>query len=313
MLDDQEIQRFRPNLTGHCYRMLGSIFDADDAVQEALVRAWKSAADLHDQRALHAWLYRIATNVCIDMLAERKRRARPFELGPAGTVGSPFGERPAEAWIEPALDALVVSAHGDPHERAALRERTRLAFVTALQQLPPRQRAALLLTEVLGFTAIEAADCLSLSVAAINSAVQRARARLDEGRPGSGAISDAQRAMLERYVRAFEAFDVDAMVALLHEDARLSMPPLSLWIEGPAQIERWLRGPGAHCKGSTLRAIEACGSPAFAQYRASEGGGFHAWCVIVLELRDDRIAGWNAFLSVDKLFPRFGLPLSIAR
>jgi RNA polymerase sigma-70 factor (ECF subfamily) len=293
--------------------MLGSIFDADDAVQEALVRAWKSAADLHDQRALHAWLYRIATNVCIDMLAERKRRARPFERGPAGTVGSPLDARPADEWIEPALDALVLSEHGDPHERAVLRERTRLAFVTALQQLPPKQRAALLLTEVLGFTAIEAADCLSLSVAAINSAVQRARARLDEGARGKGAIDEAQRAMLERYVQAFEAFDVEAMVALLHEDARLSMPPLSLWIEGPAEIARWLRGPGAHCKGSRLVPIEACGSPAFAQYRPSEGGGFHAWCVIVLELDDARIAGWNAFLAVDKLFPRFGLPLTIAR
>lgn len=312
-LSPAEFEQYRPNLTGHCYRMLGSVFDADDAVQETLVRAWRSVDAFEGRAALRSWLYRIATNVCLDFIAERKRRARPIEEAPASRVGDELSQRPADEWLEPIPDVAVLPAESDPHERALLKESTRLAFVAALQNLPGKQRAALLLTEVLGCSAAEAAECLEMTVPALNSAVQRARAKLENRERHAGPLTDAQQQLLERYVTAFEAFDVDALTALLHEDAKLSMPPYCLWLRGPSDIRAWLLGPGGGCRGSRLIAIEACGSPAFAQYRRSADGGYAAWALIVLELAGDRISGWNTFLDTPALFPRFGLPLALPR
>ncbi|MBX3184660.1 MAG: sigma-70 family RNA polymerase sigma factor [Polyangiaceae bacterium] len=312
MLSPVELDRHRPNLTGHCYRMLGSVFDADDAVQETLVRAWRHQDRFEERAALGSWLHRIATNVCLDLLADRKRRARPIEEGPAGKVGDTLHQRPAEEWLEPIPDAAVCSPDIDPHERLVLKERTRLAFVSALQHLPGKQRAALLLTEVVGCSAAEAAECLEMTLPALNSALQRARAKLGDLDTSSGPLTDTQARLLERYVTTFEAYDVDGLTSLMHEDATLSMPPFCLWLSGPDEIHRWLLGPGAGCRGSRLVATEACGSPAFAQYRSAPQGGHAAWALIVLELSEERITGWNAFLDVERLFPRFSLPLVLA-
>lgn len=311
MLSPVELDRHRPNLTGHCYRMLGSVFDADDAVQETLVRAWRHQDRFEERAALGSWLYRIATNVCLDLLAERKRRARPIEEGPAGKVGDPLHQRPAEEWLEPIPDDAVIAHDADPHERLLLKERTRLAFVSALQHLPGKQRAALLLTEVVGCSAAEAAECLEMTLPALNSAVQRARAKLGNLEERAAPLTATQTQLLERYVTTFEAFDLDGLTSLLHEDATLSMPPFCLWISGPEEIRKWLVGPGAGCRGSRLLPIEACGSPAFAQYRPHPGGGWAPWAIIVLELAGERITGWNAFLDTERLFPRFGLTLSL--
>lgn len=312
MLSAAEFERYRPNLTGHCYRMLGSVFDADDAVQETLVRAWRNQVGFEGRAALRSWLYRIATNVCLDFIAERKRRARPSEEGPAGQVGDALHRRPANEWLEPIPDAAVLPADADPQQRLLLEERTRLAFVAALQHLPGKQRAALLLTEVIGYSAAEAAECLDMSVPALNSALQRARTKLEglDHRTG-GPLDASQQQLLERYVAAFEAFDVDGLTQLLHEDATLSMPPFCLWLSGPAEIHRWLLGPGSGCRGSRLVPVAACGSPAFAQYRPRPGGGHLPWGLIVLELSGARITGWNTFLDAEHLFPRFGLPPSL--
>jgi RNA polymerase sigma-70 factor, ECF subfamily len=309
MASTAELEQYRPNLTGHCYRMLGSVFDADDAVQETMVRAWRNLDDFEGRAALRSWLYRIATNVCLDFIAERKRRARPIEEGPAGAVGDELVRRPAGEWLEPIPDAAVIPDDADPHEKAVLRQSTRLAFVSALQHLPGKQRAALLLTEVLGCSAIEAAETLEMTVPAINSALQRARAKLaTTGEGPGGPLSETQEQLLARYVAAFEAFDVDGMTALLHEDATLSMPPICLWLRGPAEIRRWLHGPGGGCRGSRLVPTAACGLPAFAQYRPSPDGGYAPWALIVLELSGDRITGLNTFLDAAALFPRFGMP-----
>jgi RNA polymerase sigma-70 factor, ECF subfamily len=310
-----EFEHFRPNLTGHCYRMLGSVFDADDAVQETLVRAWRSLDAFEGRSALSSWLYRIATNVCLDFIAERKRRRRPIEEGPPANLTSELldhperlEKRPHEEWVEPILDSLVLREDSDPHEKVAARQSTRLAFISALQHLPGKQRAALLLTEVLGFSAAEAADSLEISVPALNSALQRARATVSrqDGEPAS--LSAAQAELLERYVQAFEAYDVDTLKTLLRDDAKHCMPPYSLWLSGPEDIGRWMLGPGHGCRGSRLLPLEVCGLPAFAQYRPRAGGGHVPWALIVLELCDDRIRSVTNFLDTEHLFPRFGLP-----
>jgi RNA polymerase sigma-70 factor (ECF subfamily) len=312
LLDAAELETYRVALTGHCYRMLGSAFDAEDAVQETMVRAWRSLDRFDGRASLRTWLYRIATNVCLDALADRTRRARPFEESAAGTIDDPLETRPRTHWLEPIPDARALPSDSDPFERAALRQSTRLAFVAALQHLPPRQRAALLLTEVLGWSAAEVAECLESSVAAVNSAVQRARATLGsrDGARSSEPLSDAQSTLLERYVDAFHRYDVDGLVALLREDATLSMPPYTLWLRGRDPIRAWLLGRGVGCRGSRLVPTAASGSPAFGQYRAG-GDGFFPWALIVLELSGDRIAAWNAFLDTEKLFPLFGLPLRL--
>src|SRR5690606_23983079 len=247
-------------------------------------------------------------------LSDRHRRMRPMEEGEAGTIADPLVTRPRTHWLEPVPDARALPSDANPFERAALRQSIRLAFVAALQHLPPRQRAALLLTEVLGLSAAETAECLDTSVAGVNSALQRARATLASRKlpADDGALSETQANLLDRYMDAFARYDIDALVALMREDATLSMPPYTLWLRGPEAIRGWLLGPGAECRGSRLVRVEASGSPAFAQYRCDrENGGYKAWSLTVLELSGDRVAAWNAFLDTDRLFPLFDLPLRL--
>jgi RNA polymerase sigma-70 factor (ECF subfamily) len=311
------LEQYRPVLTGHCYRMLGSVVDAEDAVQEAMLRAWKGI-DRFDQRSsMKTWLYRIATNVCLDALASGdRRRTRPVELSDEpGVVHDALvlTERPRESWVEPIPDAAALPAAdaSDPEERAILRESIRLAFVAALQYLPPRQRAVLLLTQVLSFSAAEAAETLDMSVASVNSALQRARATLATRNPAvvPRALSDEQTRLVARYVAAFESYDVQALTRLLHEEATLSMPPYELWLQGHDSIARWLLSFGAGCRGSRLVPVEACGgTPAFAQYR---DGGATPWALLLLELDGERITSMTSYLDVGTLFPRFGMPMRL--
>jgi RNA polymerase sigma-70 factor, ECF subfamily len=313
--DSADLEAHRPALTGHCYRMLGSAFEAEDAVQETMVRAWKSLHRFEGRASLKTWLHRIATNVCLDALSDRSRRERPFEGGPAGSVDDPLIDRPRTHWLEPIPDARALPADADPFELVALRQSIRLAFVAALQHLPPRQRAALLLMDVLGWSAADVAECLDTSVAAVNSALQRARATLaarDATQAGE-PLPEARAALLDRYVDAFHRYDVDGLVALLREDATLSMPPYTLWLRGPEAIRAWLLGRGIGCQGSRLVPTSACGSPAFGQYRpGGPEGGHLPWALIVLELSGDRIAAWNSFLDTESLFPLFGLPAQLS-
>lgn len=219
-----------------------------------------------------------------------------------------FPQREREYWIEPVADGRAVADGLDPFERARMRQSIRLAFVAALQKLAPKQRAVLLLMEVLGWTAAEVAETLETTVAAVNSALQRARAVVGPAEAVPDELTEPQRAMLERYVAAFERYDVDTLASLLREDAAFSMPPYALWLQGPAAVRDWLSGIGIECKGSRLVATAACGSPAWGQYRVDPAGGWKPWALVVLELDGDRIAGWNSFLDVERLFPLFGLP-----
>ncbi len=311
------LEQYRPALTGHCYRMLGSVVDAEDAVQEAMLRAWKGMDRFKEQSALKTWLYRIATNVCLDTLAATERqRLRPVELSETpGVVRDDLvlTQRSREHWVEPIPDAMALPAAADsnPEERALLRESIRLAFVAALQYLPPRQRAVLLLTQVLSWSAAETAESLGMSVPAVNSALQRARATLDTRNPAvvPRALSAEQAALVARYVAAFEQYDVAALTRLLHEEATLSMPPYELWLQGHESIAKWLLSFGIGCKGSRLVPVDACGgTPAFAQYR---DGGATPWALLMLELRGDRITSMTSYLDVATLFPRFGLPMRL--
>jgi RNA polymerase sigma-70 factor, ECF subfamily len=312
-VDVAQLEAHRAPLTGHCYRMLGSVFDAEDAVQETMVRAWKSLDRFQGRSSLRTWLYRIATNVCLDALSDRSRRARPMEEGPSGSVEDQLQTRDRRHWLEPIPEARVLPSDANPFESTALRQSIRLAFVSALQHLPPRQRAVLLLSEVLGWSAVEVAECLEMSVAAVNSALQRARATVAErnGHMNNAPLSAAQSTLLDRYVEAFHRYDVDALVALLREDATLSMPPYTLWLRGPQTIRSWLLGRGAGCRGSRLLPTSASGAPSFAQYRPAPDGGHQPWALIVLELDGDGIRAWNSFLDTEKLFPLFGLPLRL--
>jgi RNA polymerase sigma-70 factor (ECF subfamily) len=311
------LEAHRPALTGHCYRMLGSIVDAEDAVQEAMLRAWKSLDRFNEQSSLRTWLYRIATNVCLDTLsATNRQRLRPLEISDTpGTVadGMPLPTRARESWVEPIPDVLALPAEAecDPAERAILRESIRLAFVAALQYLPPRQRAVLLLTQVLNWSAAESAEALDMSVAAVNSALQRARATLETRNPAvvPRALTAEQQRLVARYVEAFERYDVDALTSLLHEEATLSMPPYELWLQGHESIARWLLSFGIGCRGSRLVPVDACGgTPAFAHYRDA---GATPWALILLDIGDDRITGMTSYLDVETLFPRFGVPMRL--
>ena len=309
---EARLEQHRIELTAHCYRMLGSAFEAEDAVQETLIRAWRGYDRFEGRAALRSWLYRIATNVCLDFLSGRERRARPMDLGPAGEPDvAHLQTLPEGTWVEPVPDARVVG-DGDPAEVAQARETVRLAFVAALQHLPPRQRAALILCEVLKWQASEVAELLETSVASVNSALQRARATLgaSEIRAGDPLEPDdeEQRALLARYVEAFEAYDMDALTALLHEDATQSMPPYALWLRGRDHVVSWWFGPGAGCRGSRLVATQANGLPAFGQYRPSPNGGFDPWALQVLALSGGQVVDFTAFLDTERLFPLFGLP-----
>ena len=298
----EALEQYRRELTGYCYRMLGSAFDAEDAVQETMVRAWRSLERFEGRSALKSWLYRIATNVCFDALAGRERRARPMDLGPAQEpLFENLAELPEVTWITPLPT---------PDELTEQRESLRLAFVAALQHLPPKQRAALILCEVLHWQASEAAELLDTSVQSINSALQRARATLakaDVGEPSP--LDDDTRALLERYVSAFEEYDIDRLTELLHEDAVQSMPPISLWLQGRDNLFTWWLGPGIGCKGSKLVPVGLVnGMPAWGQYKPDPNGGREPWALIVPEVSGGRIVELTFFLDTQRLFPLFGLP-----
>ncbi len=310
--DAPSFEEHRAALTGHCYRMLGSVLDAEDAVQETMLRAWNARDRFREESSVGTWLYRIATNVCLDAIEARKRlRVRPTDLigEPTEVVdGLMLGTRPREYWVEPIPDALAIPADDglDPAAHAILRESIRLAFVAALQYLPPRQRAVLLLTQVLNWSAAEAARGLEMSVAAVNSALQRARATLDARNPSvvPRPLSSQQEELLRRYVQAFERYDIEALSRLLHEEATMSMPPYELWLRGRASIARWMLTYGIGCRGSRLLPVgQANGLPAFVQYRQ---GGAVPWAVVLLQVAGERITDLHYFLDTESLFPRFG-------
>lgn len=299
----ETLEPFRVELTGYCYRMLGSGFEAEDAVQETLMRAWKAYSSYDSSRAsLRTWLYRIATNICIDMQRSAQRRALAVDLGPAGgSLGAPLHER---VFVQPVPDALVL-----PEDQAIRRETVRLAFLAALQHLPPRQRAVLILRDVLAWQAAEVAALLSISVASANSALQRARATLrtvDPGEPLTPA-DPVQKALLSRYCEAFERHDVRTLVALLHEDATMSMPPFSWWLRGRSAISVALNDPAASCAGAWLVPVAANASPAFWQMRPGMDRPFG---LVFIDVRGGLVTGSTTFLNVPELLPLFGAPMS---
>jgi len=308
-----QLEQHRTELTAYAYRMLGSSFEAEDAVQESYLRAWKSFDAFEGRSTLRSWLYSIVTNVCLDMLGGKERRARPMDLAPARSADIPLSEAlPESAWILPVPDGRVVTEGGDPAEVVESRESIRLAFVAALQHLPPRQRAVLILREVLRWRASEVAELLDTSVASVNSALQRARATLeavgiDEAETLQPADGE-QRALLDRYVDAFERYDMDLLTSLLREDATWSMPPYDMWLRTHEDIRAWCLGPGIGCRGSRLIPTEANGMPAFGQYKPSPAGGLDPWSLQVLEISNGEIAGISFFLDTQHLFPLFGLP-----
>ncbi|HET8571033.1 MAG TPA: sigma-70 family RNA polymerase sigma factor [Candidatus Limnocylindria bacterium] len=307
------LEQHRTELTAYAYRMLGSGFEAEDAVQETFVRAWRAFDRFEGRSALRSWLYRIATNVCLDMLGSRQRRARPMDLGPASSADAPLGPMLPEAtWVEPIPDGRVIPEAADPAELVAARESVRLAFVAALQHLPPKQRAVLILREVLRWRAEEVAELMETTVASVNSALQRARATLAANRVGAAPprpMDEERRQLLARYVAAFEAYDMDRLTALLHEDANWNMPPFELWLQTHADIRAFCMGTGIGCDGSRLVPTSANGLPAFGQYKPDGNGGYTPWSLQVVELSGDRISGITFFLDTERLFPLFGLPL----
>jgi len=302
-----ELEQHRRELTAHCYRMLGSPFEAEDAVQETLLRAWKNLDRFEGRSAVRSWLYRIATNVCLDMLEGSQRRARPMDLGPAAEPIVENLRTPEVPWLQPVPDSLVA----DPAETVASRDTIRLAFVAALQHLPPRQRAVLILCEVLRWKATEVAELLETSVASVNSALQRARATMEASDlDAETPFEQPDRELLDRYVQAFERYDMEALTSLIREDAIQSMPPFDLWLRGRDDIFTWWFGPGIGCKNSrVIPTVSANGWPAFGQYKPADNGeGYEPWALQVLELAGGRIGELTFFLDTETLFPLFGLP-----
>jgi RNA polymerase sigma-70 factor (ECF subfamily) len=308
---ERELEAHRRELTGYCYRRLGSNFEAEDAVQETLVRAWKGIDQFEGRAAVRSWLYRIATNVCLDMLRGPQRRARPMDLSPALPADTPLGGKsPENTWVQPMADSRVLPTDGDPAEIAAARDSVRLAFVAALQHLPPKQRAVLILREVLRWQATEVAELLSTSVASVNSALQRARATLattdiDGGRPLQ--FDAEQEALVARYVDAFQRYDISALVALIHEDANFTMPPFEMWLKGTTDIAKWYVGQGIGCQDSRLLPIAMNGCAGFGAYKRSGPNTWDPFSIQVIEVSGGRISGLHHFLYPE-LFPAFGLP-----
>ena len=311
---ERRLEQHRSELTGYCYRMLGSPFEAEDAVQDTFLRAWRGFDRFEGRAALRSWLYRIATNVCMDMLGSRSKRARPMDFGPASAPeAANLNTLPEVTWIEP-IPTSLVTAEADPAELVAQRDTIRLAFVAALQHLPARQRAVLILCEVLRWKASEVAELLDTSVASVNSALQRARATLEErdieATDEVAPMDTDQRELLARYVDAFQRYDIDALTSLIREDATQSMPPYDMWLSGRGDVFAWWVGPGIGCRGSRVIPVEtANGSVAFGQYKPSESGsGYDPWALQVLEIAGGEIAEFTFFLSTERLFPLFGLP-----
>ncbi len=315
----EDLEHYRRELTGYCYRMLGSGLEAEDAVQETMLRAWRHADRFEGRSSHRSWLYRIATNVCIDMHRQVQRRGRPMEMGPASPPEESFlGAMLDESnWVTPICDSVACATGSDPAEIAQYRESIRLAFVAALQHLPPRQRAALILCEVLRWHVAEVAALLETSVAAVNSALQRARATLgalqQEAKPVD--LDEPDPELLRSYLDAFERYDIDRLVALLHDDAVQSMPPFAMWLRGAADIGRFMVQPGpSGCRGSRLLPTSANGCPAFGQYRRDPSGGHAPWAIQVLEISGGLIASMSLFLAPldpERLFPSFELPLHL--
>src|SRR5690606_3535856 len=305
-------ESYRRELCAYAYRMLGSSFEAEDAVQETFTRAWKAYDSFEGRSSLRSWLYRITTNVCLDMLKGPQRRARPMDLAPASEAGPPLpAPEPEYVWIEPIPDAMAFGA--DPAEHAAAKETMRLAFVAAVQHLPAKQRAVMLMREVLRFSAAETAETLEISPASVNSALQRAKATMKKLQPlptERRAVDDADlERLVDDYVTAFEAYDMEALTSLLHDDVALSMPPIPLWIQGPAGVAEFMLDAGSACRDSRLVPVGANGMPAFGHYKPSgEPGVWHPWSITVLEIEEGRIAGLNYFLDTPRLSPLSGLP-----
>ncbi len=304
-----DLEAHRRELTGYCYRMLASGAEAEDAVQETMLRAWQAADRFEGRSSVRTWLYRIAGNVCTDMARSPQRRARPIDLGPARAPDPVHlsDVLPDGRWVTPIADAAVIDLDGDPAEVAAARDTVRLAFVSALQQLPAKQRAALVLCDVLRWPASEVAELLDTSTVSVNSSLQRARATLADSPRHSTPLTDDQVSLLARYVDAFERYDMDALAALLHNDVIQTMPPYAMWLQGRDDVLHWYFGAGIGCRGSHLLAGEANGCPAFAQYRVDPAGGHTPWALQVIELRGDRIEAIHAFLDTEA-FERFGFP-----
>ncbi|MGV9412762.1 sigma-70 family RNA polymerase sigma factor [Nocardia sp. NPDC003693] len=304
----------RRELCAYAYRMLGSSFEAEDAVQETFTRAWKSYDSFEGRSSLRSWLYKITTNVCLDMLDGPQRRARPMDLTGASTPDTPLPPpEPDYVWVEPIPNALAFGA--DPAEAASAKDTLRLAFVSAVQHLPATQRAILIMREVLRFSASETADMLNVSPASVNSALQRARATMSKAQETAtpsdvlDESNEQQRKLIDDFVTAFESYDMTALTELLKADVALSMPPFSLWISGPENVAAFMLSTGSACRDSRLVRLEgANGLPAFGHYKPSgEPGVWTPWSITVLELDGDRVAGLNFFLDTDKLFPLFGL------
>ena len=316
---DVRLEKHRVELTGYCYRMLGSSFEAEDAVQDTMVRAWRNYEKFEGRSSLRSWLYRIATNVCLDMLSAGNKRARPVDLSDSTPLAqAALSPRADNTWLEPMPDARVLPTVADPAEAAVAKESVRLAFMAALQQLPPKQRAVLILREVLAWRANEVAELLDTSVASVNSALQRARATLAERdeKAADAAVSDPldeeQQKLLERYVAAFEGYDMAALTALLHEDAIMTMPPFDLWLTGHDDITGFMTTIGSACEGSRLIPVQVNGLPGFAQYKPDpEAGGYAPWAVQILEISDGGLTGFHFFLDTKRWFPLFDLPLHL--
>jgi RNA polymerase sigma-70 factor, ECF subfamily len=293
------LEEHRAALTGYCYRMLGSPFDAEDAVQETLVRAWRALDRYEGRAAFRTWLFSIATNVCLDLLKGRGRRVMPTDLGRSWpATADPGPPLPERLWVEPIPDGRVLP-DGDPAEVAAARDSIRLAFVAALQHLLPRQRAVLILRDVLRWRASEVADLLGTTEVAVKSTLQRARAVMaarDPGGPPPVALDGEGRELVDRYVDAFERFDIEALVALLHEDATLAMPPHPLWLAGRDQVRRWWLDHRDACAGGRLVPVAVSGSPAVAQYQPGAGGEV-PFALQVLDVAGGRVRGITAFVD----------------
>jgi RNA polymerase sigma-70 factor, ECF subfamily len=311
-LDRAEYERLTRELTGYCYRMLGSPFDAEDAMQDTMVRAWREFGNFEGRSSLRTWLHRIATNVCIDMLRKRSRRTVPMDLQPptraeGAQIPPPLDER---TWVLPIPQTKLTDAFADPAEQVVCRETVRLAFVAALQRLTPRQRAALILRDVLQHSAAETAEVLGTTVASANSALQRARAVVPAMADDGAARGGTDTALLEEYVSAFESYDVPRLTALLRSDAVNSMPPLPLWLSGRDEIRTWMLGPGSECRGSRILPTAANGCAAFAQYRSDGRGGYHPWALQVLETDGSFITGLHCYVF-PSLFTYFGFPATL--
>jgi RNA polymerase sigma-70 factor (ECF subfamily) len=303
-----ELEHLRGPMLAYCYRMLGSTHDAEDAVQETMVRAWRSLERLEDPSGLRPWVYRIATNVCIDASTRTRRRALPMDLAAPddgrGELGAPL---PESVWVGP-IPSRLIAADGDPLDRAVSRESIRLAFVAALQHLLPRQRAVLILRDVLRWRAAEVAELLGTSVDAVNSTVRRARAALAEARatrqmPEDEAVDPR---LLAAYVEAYERFDVERIVALLHRDVVVSMPPFSFWLRGREAFRTWLASGGTGCQPARVVVVEANGSPAVAMSRLGADGALATSAIHVLEWHGGQVTSLCAFLD-PSLFSLFGL------